>query len=95
MSPHERSHGESFLDLVVHRFGRDGFYLLDEPEAALSVRGCLAMLARLSELAAQGCQLLIATHSPVLPALPGATILELGDDGQLRQVGYDEALPVR
>ena len=53
------------------------------------------MLARLSELAAQGCQLLIATHSPVLLALPGATILELGDDGQLRQVGYDEALPVR
>jgi predicted ATPase len=52
-------------------------------------------LARLSELAAQGCQLLIATHSPVLLALPGATILELGDDGQLRQVGYDEALPVR
>jgi predicted ATPase len=95
VSPHERSHGESFLDLVVHRFGRDGFYLLDEPEAALSVRGCLAMLARLSELAAQGCQLLIATHSPVLLALPGATILELGDDGQLRQVGYDEALPVR
>jgi predicted ATPase len=39
--------------------------------------------------------LLIATHSPVLLALPGATILELGDDGQLRQVGYDEALPVR
>ena len=53
------------------------------------------MLARLSELAAQGCQLLIATHSPVLLALPGATILELGDDGQLRQVGYDDALPVR
>jgi predicted ATPase len=53
------------------------------------------MLARLSELAAQGCQLLIATHSPVLLSLPGATILELGDDGQLRRVGYDEALPVR
>jgi predicted ATPase len=95
VSPHERSHGESFLDLVIHRFGRDGFYLLDEPEAALSVRGCLALLARLSELVTQGCQLLVATHSPVLLALPGATILELADDGELRRVDYDDALPVR
>ncbi len=95
VSPHERSHGESFLDLVVHRFGRDGLYLLDEPEAALSVRGCLALLARLADLTAQGCQLLIATHSPVLLALPGATILEVGDDGDLRRTEYDDALPVR
>lgn len=95
LSPHERSHGESFLDLLVHRFGRDGFYLLDEPEAALSVRGCLALLARLSELTEQGCQLLVATHSPIVLALPGATILELADDGQLRRVDYDDALPVR
>ena len=95
VSPHERSHGESFLDLVMYRFRPDGLYLLDEPEAALSVRGCLALLARLSELVAQGCQLLVATHSPVLLALPGATIFELDDHGQLNHVGYDEALPVR
>jgi predicted ATPase len=94
-SPHERSHGESFLDLVVHRFGPTGLYLLDEPEAALSVRGCLALLARLAELVKQGCQFLVATHSPVLLALPGASILEIGDDGRIDQVGYDEALPVR
>ncbi len=95
VSPHERSHGESFLDLVVHRFGPDGLYLLDEPEAALSVRGCMALLARLADLAAQNCQVLVATHSPILLALPGATILEIDDDGTVRPVTYDQALPVR
>lgn len=95
VSPHERSHGESFLDLVIHRFGPDGLYLLDEPEAALSVRGCMALLARLANLAAQNCQVLVATHSPVLLALPGATILEVDDDGTVRRVSYDQALPVR
>jgi hypothetical protein len=53
VSPHERSHGESFLDLVIHRFGPDGLYLLDEPEAALSVRGCLALVRRIGDLARQ------------------------------------------
>jgi predicted ATPase len=59
VSPHERSHGEAFLDLVTHRFGPRGFYVLDEPEAALSVRGCLALLARLADLVAQNCQILV------------------------------------
>ena len=95
VSPHERSHGESFLDLVTHRFAAGGLYLLDEPEAALSVRGCMALLARLAELAAQNCQVLVATHSPILLALPGATILEIDDDGTVRRVAYDQALPVR
>jgi predicted ATPase len=95
VSPHERSHGESFLDLVTHRFGPGGLYLLDEPEAALSVRGCMALLVRLADLAAQNCQVLVATHSPILLALPGATILEVDDDGTIQRVRYDEALPVR
>jgi predicted ATPase len=95
VSPHERSHGEAFLDLVTHRFGPRGFYVLDEPEAALSVRGCLALLARLADLVAQICQILVATHSPILLALPGAAILEIDDDGVVRRVAYDEALPVR
>jgi predicted ATPase len=94
-SPHERSHGESFVDLITHRFGPRGLYLLDEPEAALSVRGCLAVLARLAELTEQGCQFVVATHSPVLLALPGATILEIHDDGSVERVNYDNALPVR
>ena len=94
-SPHDRSHGESFLDLVTHRFGPHGLYLLDEPEAALSVRACMAVLARLAELLERNCQFLIATHSPILLALPGATILEIGDDGAITRVSYDDALPVR
>lgn len=94
-SPHERSHGESFVDLVTHRFGPGGLFLLDEPEAALSVRGCMAVLARLAELASQGCQIVVATHSPILLALPGATIYEIGEDGAIARVDYDHALPVR
>ncbi|MFD2419404.1 AAA family ATPase [Amycolatopsis pigmentata] len=95
ISPHERSHGESFLDLVTHRFGPNGLYLLDEPEAALSVRGCMAVLARLAELAGQGCQIVVATHSPILLALPNATICEIADTGEIERVEYDQALPVR
>ena len=95
VSPHDRSHGESFLDLVVHRFQPNGLYLLDEPEAALSVRGCLALLTRLADLAEHNCQLLVATHSPILLALPGATILEIADDGDVDAVDFDQALPVR
>jgi predicted ATPase len=95
VSPHERSHGESFVDLVTHRFGPNGLYLLDEPEAALSVRGCMAVLTRLADLAGQGCQIVVATHSPILLALPGATIYEIAETGEIETVDYDQALPVR
>ncbi|MEV6323635.1 AAA family ATPase [Nocardia sp. NPDC051787] len=95
VSPHERSHGESFVDVMRHRFYPDGLYLLDEPEAALSPRGCMAVLARLSELVAQRCQIVVATHSPILLALPGATIYQIADDGSIETVAYDDALPVR
>ncbi|MEN3299912.1 MAG: hypothetical protein V7633_1970 [Pseudonocardia sp.] len=94
VSPHERSHGQSFLDLLVHRFRPRGLYLMDEPEAALSTQGCLAALTRMHDLAQQGSQLLVATHSPILLAVPGARILEIGGDGRLRTVRYDDALPV-
>jgi predicted ATPase len=93
-SGHERSHGESFLALLEHRFGPRGLYLLDEPEAALSLTGALAVLHRITELTAQGGQLVVATHSPVLLALPGATILQIGDDGAVRPTTYDDAAPV-
>lgn len=95
ISPHERSHGESFVDLVTHRFGPDGLYLLDEPEAALSVRGCMAVLVRLADLTEQGSQIVVATHSPILLALPGATIYEINEDVEITRVEYDQALPVR
>jgi predicted ATPase len=94
VSPHQRSHGESFLDLVAHRFGPGGLYLLDEPEAALSVQGCLALLLRIADLVADGSQFVIATHSPILLACPGATILEIGPGGGVEPVGFDQAEPV-
>jgi predicted ATPase len=95
VSLHQRSHGQSFLDLTTHRFGPNGLYLLDEPEAALSVRGCLALLTRMADLTAAGSQFLVATHSPVLLALPGAAILEIAEDGSIARTEYDDALPVR
>nr|WP_275416078.1 AAA family ATPase [Actinoplanes xinjiangensis] len=94
VSPHQRSHGESFLDLAAHRFGPGGLYLLDEPEAALSVNGCLALLLRIADLVATGSQFLIATHSPILLAAPDATILEITPEGPIRTVPYDQAEPV-
>jgi predicted ATPase len=86
---HGMSHGESFLTLAVERFLPDGLFLLDEPEAALSPQGCLTLLRRMRELAIDGAQFVIATHSPLLLAYPGATIYELGDHG-LRETPYED-----
>lgn len=94
-SLHERSHGQSFLDVAVHRFGPRGLYLLDEPEAALSPQGCLALIARIDELVDQGSQFIVATHSPILLAVPGARILQIDQTGRIERVDYDAAEPVR
>lgn len=93
-SPHERSHGESFMDLLHHRFKGGGLYLMDEPEAALSPRGLLVALRRIHDLAQAGAQFLIATHSPVLLAVPNARIVQISEDGELERVDYDDAEPV-
>ncbi|WP_305785256.1 AAA family ATPase [Symbioplanes lichenis] len=84
---HERSHGEGFLELLDRKFHGYGFYLMDEPEAPLSFTSTLGLLARLQALRDDGAQVVIATHSPVLTALPGATILELGAHG-IRRVEW-------
>ncbi|GAB3658715.1 AAA family ATPase [Glycomyces tarimensis] len=93
VSAHERSHGEGFLDLVHHRFRPGGLYLLDEPEAALSVHGCLALLARIVELTAAGAQFIVATHSPILLACPDALLYETSEDG-IAPADYDDTGPV-
>ncbi len=93
-SLHEQSHGEAFLAVMINRFGPDGLYLLDEPEAALSTQNCLTFLRRIHELVAQGSQFVIATHSPIVLAYPGATILACTDTG-LQETAYAEAEPVR
>jgi predicted ATPase len=86
---HEMSHGESFLALLGSRFDSPGLYCLDEPEAALSFSAQIALVGTLHELAAGGAQILCATHSPLLAALPGARILEVGPWG-MRQATYEE-----
>jgi predicted ATPase len=91
---HEQSHGQSFLALASNRFAGDSLYVLDEPEAALSVSGALALLAIVVRAAAAGGQFVIATHSPVLLAIPGARIYELDEDG-LAPAPYDELEAVR
>ncbi|WP_243232801.1 AAA family ATPase [Microbacterium sp. CIAB417] len=85
---HEMSHGESFLALLDSRFDEPGFYCLDEPEAALSFQSTLALIAVLRRIADDGGQVLCATHSPVLAALPGARILEVGEWG-IREAEWD------
>lgn len=89
-SPHRQSHGESFLALVTHRFFGKGFYVLDEPEAALSPQRQLAFLAALhAHVTEKRSQFLIATHSPIIMAYPDARIYELGENG-IRETAYDE-----
>lgn len=93
-SLHEQSHGESFLSVAMHRLGPDGLYFLDEPEAALSFEGQLALLLRMHELSRAGAQWIVATHSPVLVAYPGARILLCDADG-LTPIPYDDVPVVR
>ena len=80
-SPHQQSHGESFLALVNDRFWGEGLYILDEPESALSPMRQLALLRRMSDLVQGGSQFIIATHSPILMAYPGAAIYVLTESG--------------
>ncbi|GAB3698344.1 AAA family ATPase [Mariniluteicoccus flavus] len=97
---HARSHGESFLDVIEARcFWRGepqpGLYLFDEVESALSFGSSLRVLATLIELLeTDGVQVVLATHSPVLAALPGARILEFGPDGYADAVWDDLELVV-
>lgn len=82
-----KSHGEAFLSLFEHRF-EDGLYILDEPEAALSPQRQLAFLRILHRLTTPRiAQFVIATHSPMLLAFPGATVLSL-DGGSIEAMDY-------
>ena len=89
VSLHKQSHGESFLALVQNRFGGHGLYLLDEPEAALSPTRQLTLLGEMHQLVRMQSQFIIATHSPILMAYPGARIYLLDETG-IRLVHYQE-----
>jgi predicted ATPase len=79
-SLHKQSHGESFMSLVLNRFGGNGVYILDEPEAALSPSRQMTLLAAIDSLVKNNSQFIIATHSPILMAYPDADIFVLTDD---------------
>ena len=89
ISLHEQSHGESFLALVKNRFGGNGIYLLDEPEAALSPSRQMTLMVLMNELVRENSQFIIATHSPILMAFPGAQVIELTED-DIRTVPYNQ-----
>ncbi len=93
-SLHHQSHGESFLSLLQNRFTRSGFYVMDEPEAALSPQRQLSFLVLLHDLLTDNdnIQFLIATHSPILLAYPGAQIFSF-DGGEIHQISYSESQP--
>ncbi|SDM01499.1 AAA family ATPase [Streptomyces wuyuanensis] len=88
-APDSVSHGEGFLAAFRHKFLQPGLYVMDEPEAALSFGSCLELLGHIDELAKKGGQVICATHSPLLTALPGADIVEVGEHG-MRRSTWDE-----
>ena len=89
VSLHEQSHGESFLAVMLNRFGGNGVYILDEPEAALSPQRQLSALVRIHDLVNLNSQFIIATHSPILMAYPDAYIYSCSSTG-LERVDYEQ-----
>lgn len=89
VSLHEQSHGESFFAVIKNRFGGNGFYILDEPEAALSPMRLMSLLVIIDGLVKNNSQFIISTHSPILMAYPDAEILELSEKG-ISSVEYRE-----
>jgi predicted ATPase len=89
MSYHQQSHGEAFMNLMTSRFGGNGLYLLDEPEAALSPQRQLSFIAALHNLVLRGSQFIIATHSPIVLAYPDTLIYHFGEHG-IAPIAYEE-----
>lgn len=86
---HKKSHGESFLAIAQKHFRKNGLYILDEPEAALSVQRQLTLLMEIDRCVKEESQFLIATHSPILLGIPGAQILTF-DDGRIHPCAYED-----
>jgi predicted ATPase len=93
---HAQSHGESFLTILERKFTRNGLFLLDEPEAALSPQRQLSFLILIHDTLRtyKDAQFIISTHSPVLLGYPGAQILSF-DDGHLQEITYEDTAPMQ
>ncbi len=95
-SLHTRSHGEAFFTLLDLKFRRNGLFLLDEPEAALSPQRQLAFLVRIHDVLRKykDAQFILSSHSPILLGYPGAQILSF-DEGRIHEIGYEETAPAQ
>jgi predicted ATPase len=95
-SLHTRSHGETFFTLLEHKFTRNGLFLLDEPEAALSPQRQLSFLILMHDTLRRykDARFLISTHSPVLLGYPEAQILSF-DDNHLHEIAYEDTAPLQ
>jgi len=95
-SLHTRSHGETFFKLLELKFQRNGLFLLDEPEAALSPQRQLAFLVLLHDVLRKhkDAQFIISTHSPILLGYPKAQIVSF-DEGPLHEIDYEETAPMQ
>ncbi len=86
------SHGQGILSYFIGRFQARGLYFLDEPESALSPASQIAFLRLLGQMAAEGnAQFVIATHSPILLACPGAQIFSF-DSSRIEEVAYEDTV---
>lgn len=85
----QMSHGEGFLTVFSAMFREPGLYLMDEPEAALSFTSCLQLVALIQKLGQSGAQVVCATHSPLLASIPGADIVQIGEEG-FRRTAWDK-----
>ncbi len=88
-SLHHQSHGESFLSLIEHRFGGNGIYILDEPEAALSPMRMMELICHIHDLVEKDSQFIISTHSPILMTYPDAEVLQISEKG-IESVSYED-----
>ena len=88
------SHGQSFLKLFRSRLVPGGLYLMDEPEAPLSPQSQLGLMAMIADMVAEEAQFIIATHSPILLAYPGARIVSF-DEIPVKPVVFEELESVR
>jgi len=95
-SLHSRSHGETFFTLLELKFQRNGLFLLDEPEAALSPQRQLSFIVLIHDVLRKfkDAQFIISTHSPVLLGYPDAQILSF-DDGSIHEIRYEETAPMQ
>lgn len=86
---HSGSHGEGNLHFLA--YDKPGLYFMDEPEAALSPSRQLTLLKHIYDMARDGSQFIIATHSPILLGCPNARILSF-DDGKIAPCNYEDTM---